>query len=312
MSKKCKRSVNSFKKSLNIMLFTVIMNKKIIFKASGLIIILFSIWMLIPTKKNKDLFSERVKVSLRDVGNKILLRNQDTTSLILPVIELEENKYQLSFQKPLSFEPGNLVSIIDSSFQKATLPKDYLVETIQCEEQEVAYSYQILNNVENSIIPCAGRYLPESCYTIEVQFTNIKTTSPSGHIGYYGLLFAGFVLVFLGFYKRELEPDIPENAENYATLGSFQFYPEQNKLVKQAEEISLSKKECELLEIFVANPNQIIKRDELTKKVWEDHGVFVGRSLDTYISKLRKKLEKDDSVKITNVHGVGYKLEINS
>ncbi len=94
-------------------------------------------------------------------------------------------------------------------------------------------------------------------------------------------------------------------------LGVFQFYPEQNKLVKQAIEIRLSKKECELLAIFVASPNQIIKRDELTKKVWEDNGVFVGRSLDTYISKLRKKLKEDTSIKLTNIHGVGYKLEVD-
>ncbi|MGY8908461.1 MAG: helix-turn-helix domain-containing protein [Flavobacteriales bacterium] len=72
----------------------------------------------------------------------------------------------------------------------------------------------------------------------------------------------------------------------------------------------MSKKECEILQIFVANPNQIIKREELTKKVWEDHGVFVGRSLDTYISKLRKKLKNDDSIKLTNIHGVGYRLDL--
>ena len=65
-----------------------------------------------------------------------------------------------------------------------------------------------------------------------------------------------------------------------------------------------------MLTIFIAQPNQIIKRDELTKKVWEDNGVFVGRSLDTYISKLRIKLKADESVKLINVHGVGYKLEI--
>ena len=65
-----------------------------------------------------------------------------------------------------------------------------------------------------------------------------------------------------------------------------------------------------MLELFVASPNQVIKRDELTKKVWEDHGVIVGRSLDTYISKLRKKLKDDTSIKLTNVHGIGYKLEI--
>ena len=90
----------------------------------------------------------------------------------------------------------------------------------------------------------------------------------------------------------------------------FKFYPEQNKLVRQATEISLSKKECELLALFVARPNQIIKRDELSKKVWEDQGVIVGRSLDTYISKLRKILKDDDSIKLSNIHGVGYKLEV--
>lgn len=80
--------------------------------------------------------------------------------------------------------------------------------------------------------------------------------------------------------------------------------------MQKTKEISLSKKECELLEIFVANPNKIIKREELTKKVWEDNGVFVGRSLDTYISKLRKKLKDDESIQLINIHGVGYKLEI--
>ena len=63
--------------------------------------------------------------------------------------------------------------------------------------------------------------------------------------------------------------------------------------------------------LFTSQPNEIIKREELTKKVWEDHGVFVGRSLDTYISKLRIKLKEDTSIKLINIHGVGYKLKIN-
>ena len=63
---------------------------------------------------------------------------------------------------------------------------------------------------------------------------------------------------------------------------------------------------------FDTNANQVVKREELTKKVWEDNGVIVGRSLDTYISKLRKKLQQDETIKLTNVHGIGYKLEIKS
>ena len=121
------------------------------------------------------------------------------------------------------------------------------------------------------------------------------------------------MIVVLGivFYKNKSKNSVKSNNDNYASIGSFQFYPELNKLLKQAIEISLSKKECELLEIFVANPNQIIKREELEKRVWEDNGVVVGRSLDTYISKLRKKLKEDDSIKLVNVHGVGYKLEVS-
>ena len=66
------------------------------------------------------------------------------------------------------------------------------------------------------------------------------------------------------------------------------------------------------MEILAAKPNQIVKREELIKRIWEDNGVVVGRSLDTYVSKLRKKLKDDASIKLTNVHGVGYKLEIGS
>ena len=81
-------------------------------------------------------------------------------------------------------------------------------------------------------------------------------------------------------------------------------------MVKEAEEISLSKKECELLEIFITNSNQVVKRSELKKRVWEDKGVIVGRSLDTYVSKLRKKLQEDQNIKLINVHGIGYKLVV--
>ncbi len=75
--------------------------------------------------------------------------------------------------------------------------------------------------------------------------------------------------------------------------------------------VELTAKECELITIFSEKPNQIIKRDLLIKEVWEDNGVFVGRSLDTFISKIRKKFQNDDSINIVTVHGVGYKLEIS-
>jgi hypothetical protein len=256
--------------------------------------------------------SSRVKIALRDAGNQLLLSQQDSTSIILPVIAKDKATYQLSFQEVLSFEPNALVTVIDSSFIISSLPHDYRVEVIQCADQEVAYSYEMNIEEERTIIPCAGRYLPEGCYIIEVKFLN----QPRSFLNKYPLIYATLfgLLIFLVYYfkeKRLTANTFKNETSNYSEIGSYHFYPEQNKLIKAAIEISLSKKECELLELFVASPNQVIKRDELTKKVWEDHGVIVGRSLDTYISKLRKKLQDDDSIKLTNVHGVGYKLEVN-
>jgi len=287
------------------------MKKRIFFILSGLSLLAFSFWLLMSSEEPNQLFSQKVKVALRAVGHQLLLAHGDSTSLVMPVTSLTENTYQLSFQKPLSLDPSALVVVIDSVFQKAELPKDYLVETLACEAQEVAYSYQIVNQVENNIVPCAGRILPENCYAIHLSFKPLGTKSINKEYISYALMLCGFVLLLLGFkQKTQDEKSKALDTPAFETIGSFRFYPEQNKLVKQAEEISLSKKECELLEIFAAKPNQVIKRDELTKKVWEDHGVIVGRSLDTYISKLRKKLEADSSIKITNVHGVGYKLEL--
>ena len=54
------------------------------------------------------------------------------------------------------------------------------------------------------------------------------------------------------------------------------------------------------------------RRNRLQKEIWEDEAIIVGRSLDVFISKLRRKLENDSTVKVVNIHGKGYKLEISS
>ncbi|WP_109098267.1 winged helix-turn-helix domain-containing protein [Aquimarina sp. AU58] len=286
------------------------MENKKIYALGALAGIIFLILGFSDIKEQTEEFSELVKIALRDVGNQLLLANQDSTSLVLPVVKLEKSKYQLSFKNTLSFDPGDLVSIVKKSFRKAGLPEEYRVEVLRCINKEVPYSYLIRNDVARDIVPCGGRFLPKNCYTIEVRFTETASRSFSNQTLIYGILFIVFVLLLLVLYKRKQLRDTKENGINYIPIGSFQFYPKQHKLTKQTVEISLSKKECELLEIFVAHPNQIVKRDELIKKVWEDNGVIVGRSLDTYISKLRKKLKDDQAIKLTNIHGIGYKLEI--
>lgn len=287
------------------------MKRRFNYFLGALLIAIIIAWFFSNTQNQEKDFAEVVKVSLRNVGNELLLANSDYTSLVSPVKRIEHNKFQLSFKNNLSINPGEIVENIKASFQKSELSKYYRVEVIQCEDQEVAYSYEVKNESENDIIPCKSRELPDECYIIEVKFTKEKQSIISKETLLVLFFITAFALLFSIFYKRNSIEGSEEKSIPFEALGSFQFYPEQNKLVKKAIEINLSKKECELLEILVANSNQIVKRDELTKRIWEDNGVIVGRSLDTYISKLRKKLKDDESIKITNVHGVGYKLEIN-
>lgn len=289
------------------------MNRKRIIIYSFLIVGILCTWWYSVSTNSQTEFSEKVKVVLREVGNQLLLSQKDSTSLILPIKKLETFKYELSFEKELRFEPNKMVSIIETNFEKAQLSKQYRVEVLQCTDSEVAYSYEMSEQVENTIIPCSGRYVPNSCYVIQVRFTGKEASFWSlSKISYLCILLIFIALEVFFFKKKASEKPTDAITEEYATIGSFQFYPSQNKLIKQATEINLSKKECELLQIFSENLNQIVTRDELTKKVWEDNGVIVGRSLDTYISKLRKKLKDDERIQITNVHGVGYKLELES
>ena len=273
-------------------------------------VLLFSVFPY-STERQQDDFSERVKVLLREIGNQLLLSDNDSTSLVLPVKKTEDSKYRLSFQNQLAIVPDSLVSIVKHNFQKLELPKHYRIEVVKCNDNLVVYSYQMSADAESTIIPCLGRLLPRDCYSIELYFIKKDSYGFSEKNIAYSLIAMSFGVLAFFFFKRKKSSIEDAHKGRFIKVGSFHFYAEQNKLIKKKIEISLSKKECELLEIFVANKNQIVKRDELTKRVWEDNGVFVGRSLDTYISKLRKKLKPDDSIRLINVHGVGYKLEVS-
>jgi DNA-binding response OmpR family regulator len=94
-------------------------------------------------------------------------------------------------------------------------------------------------------------------------------------------------------------------------LGNFQFYTANNVLKSEQRTITLSEKETKALEIFVQNINQVVERERLMKEIWEDEGtVVISRNVDVLVSKLRKKLIDDNSIKFINVPGRGYKLII--
>lgn len=103
---------------------------------------------------------------------------------------------------------------------------------------------------------------------------------------------------------------VNESVPELAALGKFLFNVQGQRLLLESEVVSLTDKECKVLKLLHQNFGELIPRETLMQEVWINEGVITGRSLDMFVSKLRKKLSRDPELRITNVHGKGYKLEI--
>jgi hypothetical protein len=135
----------------------------------------------------------------------------------------------------------------------------------------------------------------------------------------------GCMLVLLGvtllvWRSRKILRLVPGKNQNYAVrkesgpelaaLGKFLFNVKGQHLLLENEVVSLTDKECKVLKLLHKNFGELIPRETLMQEVWINEGVITGRSLDMFVSKLRKKLSRDPELRITNIHGKGYKLEI--
>lgn len=93
-------------------------------------------------------------------------------------------------------------------------------------------------------------------------------------------------------------------------VGQFQFDPFSFTLRHNGEEKTLTQKEAEVLKLLYCNRDRVLKREEILNHVWGTDDYFMGRSMDVFISKLRKYLKTDPDIQIVNYHGVGFRLEI--
>ena len=95
---------------------------------------------------------------------------------------------------------------------------------------------------------------------------------------------------------------------NIYKIGKFTFDTQKQILSSEGKQTKLTTKESELLGLLCAHANEILQRDFALKTIWIDDNYFNARSMDVYITKLRKHLKEDDSIEIINIHGKGYKL----
>lgn len=260
---------------------------------------------------NNDFDLSKREVLLRRIGHEILLQSGDSTSRVLPVEKIAENEYQISFEKEFSFVTDSLVNTTKRLLAKDYHVPDYVVNVINCDNSSVAYGYAISKNKKEDILACVGRKQPIACYKINIKFKTSDVVT--ANYKYYLVGLAFLLLIGFIFWKLKPKKQLPKDLSNKQfTFGSVVFDAQKRQLEINNETIDLTATETRLLLIFASSPNETIERSRLQKEIWEDEGVIVGRSLDMFISKLRKKLELDPNINIVVIRGKGYRLEVNS
>lgn len=105
--------------------------------------------------------------------------------------------------------------------------------------------------------------------------------------------------------------DIQTITRDVIEIGKFVFNTKLRTLSTGDEEKKLSPKEAQLLELLAASPNTLVSREMALKKIWGNDDYFTARSMDVYITKLRKILSDDPRLNIKNIHGAGFQLIIS-
>jgi hypothetical protein len=270
---------------------------------------------------------QHTEVAIRMIGHEILLHLGDSTSRVLP-IEKEANSYRIRFETEFAFNPDDLSELIDSVVKATQLAQGYHVAFEDCKTGSAVHMYEVGVQPQNNVLACRSRNQPLGCYELVFTITEPTVAQPEevrstvtfrefGTTEYrniHKLLLmlillviglSGFILFLLK--RKRVEADDP----NGIRIGAFLFNSRKMELVFEGEEIELTSKESDLLQLLCASANDTVDRETILKTVWGDDGDYVGRTLDVFVSKLRKKLEADPNVKIANIRGVGYRLVVD-
>lgn len=120
-----------------------------------------------------------------------------------------------------------------------------------------------------------------------------------------------FLLRVEAMLKRTKAKFVDKEAVGIYNIGAYKFDSSSFALIdKDENEKKLTKREAEILKLLCKHANKVLERSIVLNMIWGDDNYFNGRSLDVFITKLRKYLSDDEAVSINNIHGIGFKLEV--
>ena len=260
---------------------------------------------------------ESVNLALRQVAHQLYKLCGNHTARIEAVERKGPNTFSIRVDEYVDYD--KLPAIMEQALTDFNLPKKYNVALKNCENDkiELGYTYIALKREE---VACKGREYEMNCSRIELIFYNQDSEEPIWNYLLITLLLGSIIGLILYKYAsskniaeqmEETEADTVEAVkDNSIIIGKFRFDYTNQSLSTIEEVTSLTFRESKLLHYLVSNSNQVLTRDQIQANVWEDEGVIVGRSLDVFISRLRKILKSDESIQIKSIHGVGYRLEV--
>jgi Transcriptional regulatory protein, C terminal len=264
-----------------------------------------------PRSRNVE---KRIELVIRKIGHELLLQSGDATSRVLPVMKLGEDTWQVEFEREFTFKTDSLVAIANRNLAAAGLEPNHIVEIVDRDTRQMVYGFEVMSAAP-FIDACRGRLQPKGNYALRVTFTEPIAEAGNDRVTIIAImvaLAAGFVALYWPkkVDKKKVNDDEGALEKQTAVEPAFAIDPITGFLKFNGEVISLTHKESRLLQVLYAHVNEIVDRDYLLTEVWGKEGVITGRSLDVFISKLRKKFGEESGVKIVNLHGRGYRLEV--
>lgn len=110
---------------------------------------------------------------------------------------------------------------------------------------------------------------------------------------------------------KRTQKSIITTTSDIVKIGSYTFNPKKLQLEHKTKTQRLTEKEVQLIQFLYEHKNQLLKREEILSSVWKNDDFFSGRSMDVFISRLRKYFAEDPTIKIESIRGVGLELKIS-
>ncbi len=278
--------------------------KKLIIGASILLVFLVclqSIWFSEAFDATAAQFDHSVSVALYTVA--------DTMSEHASVEKKSANYFYVTANSPVSSQKVD--TMIRKEFTARNIQLDYEIGVYNAEDDSLVYGNYVKTASINDTRIGSGK-TDGINKNFAILFPSRKSYLMS-QIDFWVFIPIVLIIVSWSYFHLILRGSSPLSLRNrnLIRLGNSSLDYHNRSLVVNRHSYQLTYKESKILKLFFENPNQVIDREVFLKTVWEQEGFFVARSMDVFISKIRKYLSMDNTVRIENLRSIGYRLHVS-